>query len=112
MSVDTSPVAPDVAVWYDVESTTGDVLAILRLTEADVDAERIKRLVPATAVQIDQYLDRCDAVVGPPPPQPIQYVLVRGAVELYGSKDLPTSPGLSPELKAILRPWKQRHGVA
>lgn len=106
-----STVPPDVAEWYDLDATTAEVLAVLRLTDADVDADRIAHLVPSVAVQIDQYLDRCDAIAGPPPPEPIQYALVRGVDELYRAKDVPTA-GLSAELRAILRPWKQRHGVA
>lgn len=112
MNPDSLLAPPDVAVWYDIDATTDEVFGILRLTESDVDADRIRRLVPSVAVQIDQYLDRVNAIIGPPPPDPIQYALVRGCDELYRAKDQTSSPGLSPEVRAILRPWKQRFGCA
>ena len=44
MTCDTSTVTPPgSAVWYDPEATAADVLAILRLTDADVDATASRR---------------------------------------------------------------------
>jgi hypothetical protein len=105
-------VPPDIAVWYDLEATTDAVLARLRLTEADVDTEQIKQIIPAAGVLIDEFLDRVDAIVGPPPPAPIQYVLITQVDRMYRAKDIPIPPALAPDLQAILRPWKQRHGLA
>ena len=68
MTCDTSAVTPPgSAIWYDLEATTADVLAILRLTDADVDATRIGTLIPVAARFIDIDLDRPEAVLGPPP---------------------------------------------
>lgn len=44
--------------WYDLEAITNDVLARLRLRQADVDRDRVKQLVLVAAAQINLRLDR------------------------------------------------------
>lgn len=44
--------------WYDLDTVVADVLARLRLQSTDVDEPRIRALVPAAAVQINDELDR------------------------------------------------------
>jgi len=106
--------APGSAVWYDLAAATADVLAILRLTDADVDAERIEELVPAAAVLIDMFLDRPDAVLGPPPSPPLAQALNQLTIELYRRKDVPfetVTHILDPVRSEILHA-KQRWGIA
>ena len=89
-SCDTSTVTPPgSAVWYDLDQSTADVLAILRLTDADVDAERIGAIVPAAAQLIDTFVDRPEAILGPPPAPPIAQALNQLTIELYRRKDVP-----------------------
>ena len=109
--------APATGVWYDLDVTTSEVLAILRLTEQDVDVERIQTLVPAAALLIDEYLDRPDVVDGPPPSAKLQQALDQATVELYRRKDVSTSgfvavTSILAPLKGDLIGDKQRWGVA
>lgn len=106
---------PATGVWYDLDETTSQVLAILRLTEQDVDLERIRDCVPAAALRIEQYVDAAeDPVAGPPPSQQLQQALNKATIDLYvrpgpsidGSVDV-----LAP-IRSELGPSKQRWGVA
>jgi hypothetical protein len=115
MSCDTSTVTPPgSAVWYDLPAVTADVLAILRLTDADVDAERIETLVPAAAILIDQFLDRPEAVPGPPPSPPITQALNQLTIEMYRRKDVPfdTVTHILGPIRSEILHAKQRWGVA
>lgn len=44
--------------WWNLDTVVADVLARLRLQATDVDELRIRALVPAAAVQINDELDR------------------------------------------------------
>ena len=111
--IDVAP--PATAVWYDLAVTTAEVLAILRLTEQDVDTGRIEAAVPAAATLIDEFLDGVTAVPGPPPSPKLQQALDQVTIELYQRRV--AVPGL--DLARILDPVrsellgsKERFGVA
>ncbi|HET9665680.1 MAG TPA: hypothetical protein VFP09_02945 [Desertimonas sp.] len=116
-------VPPDASEWWDVPSTTGDALAILRLTDVDVDAARIAALVPVAGQLINQFLDQPSpgAVIADPVVQALTYAVV----ELYRQKDSPPSTaddfGLSPghvpadplqPVRAMLAPYRRRWGLS
>lgn len=82
------PVAPATGVWYDLDVTVAAVLAVLRLTASDVDAERIRALVPVAGQLIDTRLDRQVALTSPAP-LPVLVALENLTVELYRRKDAP-----------------------
>lgn len=44
--------------WYDLDTVVADVLARLRVGQTDVDEPRIRSLVPAAAVLLNDELDR------------------------------------------------------
>src|SRR5262245_60030499 len=44
--------------WYDLDSTVNVVLQRLRLRGTDIDASKIRDLVPVAATMIDNELDR------------------------------------------------------
>ena len=114
MSCVTSSVAPPgTAVWYDLAATTDDALALLRLTEADVDAARIATLVPVEARSMDIEFDRLEAIVGPPPPPEVQEELVQRVAEAYQMKP-PNQSGFTapPVRNRAYRAHKQRWGVS
>lgn len=105
---------PATAVWYDVDVVTAEVLAILRLTEQDVDVERIVTLVPVAAMYIDNFVDRPEAIVGPPPPPLVAEAHRTATIILYRHKDAPfdtLEDALAP-VRVLVGPYKQRTGVA
>ena len=114
---------PDPSVWWDVDETTADALAILRLSGTDVDAARIRTLVPVAGQLINQFLDSPD----PPTvmPDPVVQAHTYTVVELYRQKDSPPSSaddfGLSAgyvsadplqPVRSMLAPYRRRAGVA
>jgi hypothetical protein len=98
------------------------------LQVGDVDESRITSLIPAAGFLIDNYVDRCEPLPGPPADPVLQGVLEQVTVELYRRKDAPPSsssdwssgPGsfrfgaVDPigEVITQLAPYKQRHGIA
>ena len=114
---------PDTTAWWDVDTATGDALAILRLSGTDVDAARVRALVPVAGHLINQFLDTPD----PPmvaPADPVFQALTYATVELYRQKDSPPSTGddfgLSPgyvpadplqPVRAMLAPYRRRWGI-
>ena len=113
----------DTSVWWDVDGTTGDVLAILRLSDVDVDAARIRALVPVAGQLINQFLAATVAPAGTMP-DPVVHALTYATVELYRQKDSPPagaddfglSPGYVPAdplqpVRAMLAPYRSRFGV-
>ena len=93
------------------------MLAVLRLTDADVDAERIETLIPVAARSIDADLDRPEAVLGPPPAPEIHEALIQRTVELYQSKTPNPAGGfgLPPQFgdssRRLILAHKQRWGI-
>lgn len=122
---DTYPAPPDASVWWDVDEITAAALAILRLQSTDVDAGRVRSLVPVVGQAINNRLDAWEtAWPTPPPPEPVNQALIYGVVELYRSKDspptiaddftlatgyLPVDP-LRP-VATLLAPYRRRWGV-
>ena len=105
---------PATAVWYDLDTVTAEVLAILRLTDVDVDAERIATLVPVAAAYIDMEVDRPEAILGPPPPPLVAEGLRTATIVLYRHKDAQFDTlhdALAP-VRMLVGPYKQRTGVA
>ena len=85
LPVDTVP------AWVDPDQVLTDVLAVLRKTPSDVDADRLEELIPTAAELARAYLDRD---TDPLPPAPPMHPLVRTAmtnltIELYRRKDAP-----------------------
>jgi hypothetical protein len=108
---------PATAVWYDLDATTAEVLAILRLTEQDVDTARIVELVPAAATLIDEYLDGTEAVSGPPPAPKLQTALNKVTEDLYRRKDttavfIQSLPHVLDPVRSELAGSKQRWGIS
>lgn len=64
-----------------------DALDILRLDDADVDADRVGRHAKVALEQIQSYLG-CDTWTDPLP-ESVQYAAALGTVELYRRKDAP-----------------------
>ena len=113
---------PDASVWWDVDQTTADALAILRLTGTDVDAARIRALVPVAGQLVNQFLDATEPDVSMP--APVAQALTYATVELYRQKDSPPataddfglSPGYVPAdplqpVRAMLAPYRRRWGI-
>jgi hypothetical protein len=115
---------PATAVWYDAAVTTGNVLAVLRLSDGDVDQARLEALIPAAAESIDAYLDGDTAVTGPPPPASVQAALEAEVVARYRSTGADPYIALGVTYMArgslyggepvttLLRPSRGRRGVA
>lgn len=113
---------PDTSVWWDVDTVTVAALDVLRLTEDDVDADRIRTLVPDAGQRINQFLDQ---------PTPADVILetwtnelVAVVVRLYRAEGSPPASaddfGLSPgyvssdpmqQSRAALAPYRRRWGV-
>lgn len=127
---DTVPEAPPAdATWLDAAAVTADALAILRLTDADADAERVAMCAGAAVQLVADYLDLCAPWPDTPPvPQPIYTAAGMVAVQLYRRKDAPFgvlnawSPDdygplriagdWLPEVKHLLLPYKCAWGIA
>ena len=111
---DTGVAPPATATWYDLDVTTTEALGDLRLTEQDVDVERIRTIIPAEAARIDREADRLEAIEGPPPPPLIQRALVRRVVDAYQVK-VPTSGGFGLPIdstRSAVLSEKERFGVS
>lgn len=113
---------PDTTVWWDVDEITAAALDVLRLTETDVDADRIRTLVPDGGQRINQFLDQ----TAPPVVVPETWTneLVAVVVRLYRAEgsapvnadDFGLSPGYVPsdpmqQSRAALHPYRARFGV-
>jgi hypothetical protein len=117
---------PSTAVWYDPAAVVTAVLAVLRLSDGDVDQARIEALVPAAAGNIDAKLDGTVAVTGPPPPPWAQTALEMETVALYRAQgnDITAYAALGgaqpvrdalvggPAVQSLLAPHKARWGVS
>jgi hypothetical protein len=123
----TPPAPPIETVWHDPAATKADVLAALRLGAGDIDVPRIDQSIGAAVHAINQFVDRVDALPGPPPPDALQSVLVAASVNVYhrlsyvatlgaGAGAAPTPPEepFDPlrDLRSELGPFKQRWPVA
>jgi phage gp36-like protein len=105
--------------WYDVADTLEGVRDKLRLQIGDVDEDRLSACIPAAAAYIDQYLDRCDLLTGPPPPPLVQFCLEHASIWFYNHGG-PTAPDVFTgiygdpldEVRHLLEPYKQRRGLA
>jgi hypothetical protein len=108
---------PDTAVWYDPADILAEALARLRLTDADVDADRIATLIPVAARSMDFEMDRPIAPPGPPPAPELREALVLRVIDLHQIK-APTANtgfGAPPPFDAsrdLIAPHKQRWGWA
>ncbi len=102
---------PSSGPWYDLDETTTAVLAILRLTEQDVDVERLRDAVPAAAWHIEQHLDSPDELA---PNPALQQSLNQVTVELYRRKDAPFDVvrRILDPVRSELAPSVRRWGVA
>lgn len=122
-----APTPPDETEWWDLETTTANVLAQLRFESTDVDVGRITMLVPAAGALVNQFLDR-HTVLPTPVPTPVQTSLEQVTIELYRRKDAAlvsstsgyTSDSIAErygaadplaEVAPLLTPWRQRWGA-
>jgi hypothetical protein len=85
--------APDVTVWWDATAVTAAALAMLRLTDGDVDAARVAGDVDPAGQTINQRLDRdpVDAYTAATAPVQLQKAIVLVVVNMYRGKDQPAS---------------------
>lgn len=85
--------APDVTVWWDATATTAAALAMLRLTDGDVDAARVAADVDPAGQTINQRLDRdpADAYTAATAPVQLQKAIVLVVVNMYRGKDQPAA---------------------
>lgn len=95
---------PTLTAWWDVASTAAAVLARLRLSTDDLDEARIKSLVPAAGVLIDQYIDSTTAIAAAPA---LTDAIVEVTAAMY--RDEPDPFG---SVRAQLEPFRRRWGVA
>jgi hypothetical protein len=82
---------PDLSEWWDVADIAAAARQVLRLTDGDVDAERIVELVPAAGQRINAYLDRLDPATADPGNR---QALIDMTVAMYRAA-APTSPDLA-----------------
>lgn len=116
------PAPPCQSVWWDEAETQANVLATLRLRDIDIDADAIRRLIPAAGWHINAYLDRTDCIEAPAPP-PLQAALELVVISMYHrqgnvatlgagvtSLQRPRPDPYDPltDVYAELAPWRQR----
>lgn len=85
MSTPDPPTPPE---WWDIPATTAAALEILRLDTDDEDAGRVETCATVACTAIDHYLDRCDPLPSPGPPDVMQAAAMT-TVEIYRRKDAP-----------------------
>jgi hypothetical protein len=121
----TSVAPPDQTVWWDETAIADAVYDVLRLSNTDVDAERIADLVQAAGGRVNDWLDRVDPLPAPTP-GPVFDALIQVVVAMYERKDSQPSsvdgliaaawrPQSVDPLAAVreqLRPYRQRLGFA
>jgi hypothetical protein len=87
---------PDLSVWWDVDAVADAALEILRLTAGDVDAARIRDLVPVAGQRVNRFVDRAGPLEAADAPADLERALVDVVVALYRDKDTPpASPDLA-----------------
>jgi hypothetical protein len=96
--------APALGAWWDADAAVTNVLHRLRLTDADIDADRIGELVPVAGRLIDEHLDRqlaadADAT--------LQTALEQVVIDLYLYSPDPLANALG-----MVEPFRERWGVA
>ena len=100
---------PASAVWYDLAATVDAVLAVLRLTQGDVEELRIAALVPAAAGDIDAKLDAETATVA------LYHAQSGGAdpyIALGGAQPVGDALVGGPAVAALTAPHKTRWGLS
>ena len=110
---------PATGDWFDVDVTAASVFQILRLQGGDVDAERIRLLVPGAANRIDVYCDRVEVLRGPPPDPQIQHALEQLTLQRYQRSNPSQVVGFYPAvddethlLDTLIPGERERWGVA
>lgn len=126
MTSSSSIAPPSAGNWYDPAQTRSNVLARLRMTESDVDVDRVDRSIAAAKDAIDARLDRTTPIAGPPPAAGLQEALEVAAVAIYhrgtvtatvgaGAITLPTTGEPFDPLADVaveLEPYRERWPVA
>jgi hypothetical protein len=97
--------APALGAWWDADAALTNVLHRLRLTDADIDADRIAALIPVAGRLIDEHLDRQLAADADPT---LQHALEQVVLDLY----LFAPDPLANALGIIPGGLKERWGVA
>lgn len=106
---------PATGVWYDLQDIVEELLGILRLTEQDVDVERIQGIVPHAAWRLDQHRDGVEVREGPPPSAADRHALVTLSAEMYRgvAPSVTGEPGDAfDSVRADALPQKRRWGTA
>lgn len=119
--------APDVSVWWDPAAVTAAALDVLRLTDVDVDADRVGGHVATAGQAVNQGLDRdpVDAFTTQTAPVQLVDALVQVVVELYRRKDSPPTSvdgmlagawrpqSIDPlaGVRALIAPFRTRRGI-
>lgn len=126
-----APVPPPLADggWNDPAITMRNVLTTLRMDDGDQEIPIVTAAMSAAVAIIDQFLDRVTPLPGPPPPPPVQQATEQLTIELYRRKDAPfamlnatlpeqdvpldiSATGMLQPVAALLRPYRQRRGLA
>jgi hypothetical protein len=94
---------PATGIWYDVDDTAEAVFHILRLHGEDIDADRIRGLVPTVGLGVEAYVDSDTVIDGPPPAADLQYALEQGVIVLYRAL-IPAPDLYLPGAAQLLRP--------
>ena len=96
--------APALGTWWDGDAAATHVLHRLRLTDADIDADRIVQLVPVAGRLVNGYLDR---LLVPVSEATLQQAVEQVTIDLYLY-----APDPLVNAYALLGIAKERFGVA
>lgn len=96
--------APALGAWEDVDAAVTHVLHRLRLTDADIDADRVADLVPVMARAIDERLDRQIAATAD---ATLQLALEQAVLDAYLMSPDPLANAMG-----LAGPFVERWGVA
>lgn len=96
--------APALGAWWDADAALTHVLHRLRLTDADIDADRLADLIPVAGRLVDEHLDRQIAAAAD---ATLQAALEQVVLDLYLFAPDPLVNALG-----MVEPFKERWGIA
>jgi hypothetical protein len=93
--------APALGTWWDADEALTNVLHQLRLTDADIDVDRLADLVPVAGRLINERLDRTVAATADPT---LQSALEQVVIDLYRYEPDPLA-NAAPRLDVFASRW-------